>query len=230
MNTKRLSIKDWSLDDRPREKLLSKGVFSLSDAELLAILIGSGHKELSAVGLSQDILKSVDFDLHQLSKKTVNDLMQFKGIGEAKAISIIAALELGKRRDSQKIEQKKQIHSSKDIYQLMGALLKDLAHEEFWVLFLNRSNSIIDYFKISQGGIAGTVIDEKIIMKRALELLSSSLILCHNHPSGNTNPSEQDKKSTKKMQKACSFFDIQVLDHIIISDRSYFSFADEGIL
>jgi len=225
-----LSIKDWALDDRPREKLLQKGVSVLSDAELIAILIGSGNKEQSAVSLSKFILNEFKQDLNLLSKKSVNDLMQFKGIGEAKAISIIAALELGKRRISQKTEQQKTIRSSQDIYNLMQEKLRDLPHEEFWVLFLNRSNKIIDTLKLSQGGISATVIDKKLIFKKALELLASSLILCHNHPSGNKKPSYEDKRITQEIQKAAAFFELAILDHIIICGDNYYSFADDGIL
>ena len=230
LKEKNLSIKNWALDDRPREKLLQKGVSVLSDAELIAILIGSGNKKQSAVTLSKFILNEFNQDLNLLSKKSVNDLIKFNGIGEAKAISIIAALELGKRRISQNIEQEKTIRSSQDIYNLMQSELRDLPHEEFWVLFLNRSNKIIDKIKISQGGISSTVIDKKIILKKALELLASSLILCHNHPSGNKKPSQEDKTITQKIQKAANLFEITVLDHIIICNNSYYSFADENIL
>lgn len=227
---KNLTIKDWALEDRPREKLLSKGLSSLTDAELIAILIGSGIKNESAVELAKKILKAVKNNLNELGKLTVEDLMASKGIGEARAITIIAALELGRRRKRADIMEKKKISGSKDVFEFFQPVLADLPYEEFWILLLNRSNKIIEKFKISQGGISGTVIDVRMILKNALEKLASSIILCHNHPSGNLQPSEADKKITTKLKDAAGIMDMQVLDHLIITDSSFYSFADEGIL
>lgn len=224
---KKLSIKDWSEEDRPREKLIQKGIQSLSDAELIAILIGSGSKDLSAVELSKYILSQNENDLNRLAKKNIKDLMQFKGIGEAKAISILAALEIGKRRESFEINELKKITSSQDIFHFMNPKLRDLPYEEFWVIYLNRSNRILESLKISQGGISGTVVDNRLILKKCIELLASGIILCHNHPSGQIKPSSQDIAITKKLKEAALFFEIQILDHIIIADPSYYSFADE---
>lgn len=225
-----VSIKNWSADDRPREKLLANGVKSLSDAELLAILIGSGTKEISAVELSRIILAKSGNNLAQLGKRTIADLMKIKGIGEAKAITIVAALELGMRRKLTEIVVKPKVASSKDAFDFIHSTISDIAHEEFWVLFLNRSNHLIEKYKLSQGGISGTVIDVRLILKKALELLASSLIICHNHPSGNLQPSENDKKITDKIMTAARQMDIKLLDHLIIFDNAYFSFSDEGLL
>ncbi len=228
--TDKLKIKDWAVEDRPREKLLSKGINSLSDAELVAILIGSGNRDETAVELSQRILSLSENNLNLLGKQTVNNLKKIKGIGEAKAITIIAALELGKRRKISEIIDKKKITSSSDINEMFQPILGDLPYEEFWILLLNRSNKIIEKVKISQGGISGTVIDVRLILKNAIEKLASGIILCHNHPSGNNKPSEADKNITKKLKDAATFMDINVLDHIIVTDNEYFSFADEGLL
>lgn len=225
-----LSIKQWAVEDRPREKYLTKGLQSLSDAELIAILIGSGSRDESAVELSKRILGSAGNNLHELGKLSIVELKKQKGIGEAKAITIIAALELGRRRKIADIIHKDKITTSKDAVLLFQALLTDLPHEEFWVLFLNRSNKIIDKQRISQGGLVGTVIDVKIVMKMAIEKLASSIILCHNHPSGNTQPSESDITITKKMKKAGEFLEISVVDHLIVTDDSFYSFADEGYI
>lgn len=225
-----LKIKDWALEDRPREKLIKKGVQSLSDAEIIALLIGSGSRNETAVELSKKILKSANNNLNELGKFNVDDLIKMKGIGEAKAITILAALELGKRRKISEIITKKKITQSKDIFELFQPILGDLPHEEFWVLYLNRSNRIIEKIKISQGGISGTVTDIKIILKQAVEKLASSIILCHNHPSGNRNPSKADDSITQKLKQGSELLDIQVLDHIIIADLEYFSYADEGKL
>lgn len=227
---KNLTIKDWALEDRPREKLLSKGLSSLTDAELIAILIGSGIKNESAVELAKKILLAVKNNLNELGKLSVEDLMASKGIGEARAITIIAALELGRRRKQADIMEKKKISGSKDVFEFFQPVLADLPYEEFWILLLNRSNKIIEKFKISQGGISGTVIDVRMILKNAIEKLASSIILCHNHPSGNLQPSEADKKITTKLKDAAMIMDMQVLDHLIITDSSFFSFADEGML
>ncbi|MCT4590989.1 MAG: DNA repair protein RadC [Carboxylicivirga sp.] len=226
-----LSIKEWALEDRPREKLIYKGLSSLSDAELLAILIGSGSAKESAVELSKKILKDCQNNLNTLGKKTVNDLKSnYHGIGDAKAISIVASLELGRRRKLQDSEAQAKITSSKDVCDLFQPILGDLPHEEFWVLMLNRSNKVIARNKVSQGGISGTVIDVRLILKSAIDHLASSIILCHNHPSGNLQPSDADTKITKKMSEAGRIMDIPVLDHIIVTDSGYFSYADEGMI
>lgn len=223
-----LKIKDWAVEDRPREKLLKKGIASLSDAEIIAILIGSGTRNESAVDLSKKILKTADNNLNELGKLGIPDLTKLKGIGEAKAITIIAALELGRRRKVSDIINKKKITQSKDIFELFQPLIGDLPYEEFWILLLNHSNRIIEKYKISQGGISGTVIDIKIILKNAIEKLASSIILCHNHPSGNREPSSADDSITQKLKKGADLLDIKVLDHIIVADTNYFSYADEG--
>jgi len=226
----RLKIKDWAIEDRPREKLLMKGISALSDAELIAILIGSGSRNETAVELSKRILEKTNNNLNELAKLTINDLKKEKGIGEAKAISIVAALELGRRRKLSDIINKQKITSSKDIFNIFQPILGDLPHEEFWILLLNRANKIIDKHRISQGGTSGTVIDIRIILKEAIEKLASSLIISHNHPSGNVLPSQQDKEITKKLKDAAALMDITLLDHLIVTDSSYFSFCDEGIL
>lgn len=225
-----LKIKDWALEDRPREKLIKKGVQSLSDAEIIALLIGSGTRNETAVELSKKVLKTANNNLNELGKQSIENLIKMKGIGEAKAITILAALELGKRRKISEIITKKKITQSKDIFELFQPILGDLPHEEFWVLLLNRSNRIIEKIKISQGGVAGTVTDIKIILKQAIEKLASSVILCHNHPSGNKNPSKADDSITQKLKQGSELLDIQVLDHIIIADMEYYSYADEGKL
>ncbi len=226
----RLSIKTWAEEDRPREKLLQKGKRSLTDAELIAILIGSGSAKESAVDLSKRILAGAGNNLNQLGKFTVADLMKYKGIGEAKAISIVAALELGARRQISEAELRAQITSSRDAYELLGPIVADLPHEEFWVLYLNRGNKVLAKEAISQGGVAGTVADVKIIFKKALELLASGVILAHNHPSGSLSPSRADLDLTKKMKQAGDVLEVQVLDHLIITDAGYYSFADQGTL
>lgn len=225
-----ISIKQWAEGDRPRERLLSKGRTVLSDAELIAILIGSGNREETAVELSKRILRSVGNNLNELGKLSVNDLMKFKGIGEAKAITIVAALELGRRRKTEKGVERKKITSSGDAYNLMSHLLQDIPYEEFWVLLLNRQNKEIDKVCISKGGVSGTVADVRLIFKSAIEKLASGIILFHNHPSGNLKPSQSDIQLTKKMKEAGVTLDIPVLDHIIVGDNNYFSFADEGML
>jgi DNA repair protein RadC len=225
-----LSIKKWASDDRPREKLQTKGLASLSDAELLAILIGTGTRETSAVELARQILATTGYNLGLLGKKSVNDLMQVKGIGEAKAVSIVAALELGRRRNKSESAGQFQLASSKNVFEYVSPFLADIPHEEFWVLYLNRSNRIIEHYKLSQGGISGTVTDIRLILKRALELLATSLIICHNHPSGNIQPSEQDKQITEKLKAAAIQMDLKLLDHLILADNLYYSFCDEGLL
>jgi len=224
----KLKITDWAEEDRPREKLLLKGVSSLSDAELIAILIGSGNKNETAVELSQRILFSVNNNLNSLGKLTINDLVKnFNGIGEAKAISIIAALELGKRRKSAESEKQMQIRSSEDAYELLYPHLCDLKHEEVWVLLLNRSNKIIKKLQISKGGITGSSVDIRLIAKEALENMATGVILSHNHPSGNTQPSGEDNQITMKLKEALALLDIILFDHLIISDKSYFSYKDK---
>ncbi len=227
---KKLSIKQWAKDDRPRERLLAGGSSSLSDAELLAILIGSGSRNESAVELARRILGSFENSLNRLGKQTVKELMQFRGIGEARAVAITAALELGRRRKDEDVTAKPCIQSSRDAYSIMQPLLCDLMHEEFWIILLNRSNRLIEVLRTSQGGISGTVTDIRMIMKNAIMYVASSLVLCHNHPSGNLKPSKADLEITKKVAEAARLMDVKVLDHIIIADRSYFSFADEGIM
>ncbi|MFO7851254.1 MAG: RadC family protein [Bacteroidota bacterium] len=225
-----LKIKDWALEDRPREKLLYKGISSLSDAELLAILIGSGSNDKSAVDLAREILNLASNNLNRLGKLDVHDLVKLKGIGTAKAINIMAALELGRRRKSAEIIEAAKIRSSNDVYTIFNPLLADLTHEEFWLLYLNRSNKILSRHKLSQGGISGTITDVRLIVKKALELLASSMIICHNHPSGNLDPSEADNRITQKIKEAVAYFDISLLDHIIVTDNGYYSYADNGMI
>jgi DNA repair protein RadC len=224
------SIKQWAKDDRPREKLLFNGAATLSDSELLAILIHNGSKEKTAVDLAKDILKLSKDNLAELGKLSVKDLMKVKGIGEAKAISIAAALELGRRRQTSCMIQKKIISSSIDIADYCIAKLKDYRHEVFAVMYLNRANKINHFEIVSEGGITGTVADPRIILKKALEEDAVSIILCHNHPSGSLKPSRADEDLTHKIKEASKYFDIRVLDHMIVSDAGYFSFADEGLL
>ncbi|NQU88676.1 MAG: DNA repair protein RadC [Mariniphaga sp.] len=226
---KKLNITDWAVEDRPREKLMANGPRSLSDAELIAILIGSGNQKETAVELSRRILSSVNNDLNELGLKGLSYLTQFKGIGEAKAINIIAALELGKRRKETTSNNRNKITCSKDVADIFGPLLEDLPHEEFWILLMNRGNKVIDKHMVSQGGISGTVIDTRLIMKTAIEKLASSIILCHNHPSGTLEASDADMKITSKLKEAGEIMDIPILDHIIIGLNKYYSFADEGI-
>ncbi len=228
-NNTSFSIKQWAEDDKPREKLMLKGKQALSDAELIAILIGSGSRNESAVDLSKRILLSVS-NLKSLGKLTLNQLMQFKGIGEAKAITILAAMELGRRRGSEEELELKKITSSKSAFEIMQPIIGDLLHEEFWVLFLNNSNKVIYKSQLSKGGITGTVVDVRIIFKMAFEQNAVSLILCHNHPSGVLQASDADKQITKKIKDAGKMLEINVLDHLIITTYSYLSFADEGLL
>ncbi len=226
----KLTIKSWAEDERPREKLLLKGKSSLTDPELLAILIGSGSQEETAVALCQRILADQSFDLQQLGRLSVHQLMHYKGIGEAKAITIVAALELSRRRQAARKKVNEYIKGSVDIANMMMPLLGDLPHEEFHAMYLSRNNKILHQERISQGGIAGTVADIKIILKNGVNLLASGLIVCHNHPSGNLNPSHADIQLTQKLKEAGLLLDIQLLDHLIITDQGYYSFADEGRL
>lgn len=227
---KNISIKNWAEEDRPREKLLSQGIETLSDSELIAILIGSGSKNESAVELSKRILNSAGNNLNALGKYSVNELKKFKGIGEARAISIVAALELGKRRTKSDVILRESINCSSDAAIIFQQMLCDLPYEEFWILMLNRANKIIDKKRISSGGVSGTVSDPKIILKAAIDKLASGIIVCHNHPSGNINPSRADTELTKKLKQACSLVDISFIDHLIVSEKTYYSFADEGVI
>ena len=224
-----LSIKNWSEDDQPREKLMLKGKQVLSDAELVAILIGSGSRSESAVQLSQRILASVDNNLNALGKLSIKQLTEFKGIGEAKAISIVAATELGRRRRAEETVELKKITSSKNVFEIMQPIIGELAHEEFWVLFLNNANKVIYKSQISKGGITGTVTDVRLVFKIALEQNATSIILAHNHPSGKLAASDADKTVTKQLKLAGEQLSIPVLDHIIITENGYFSFRDEAI-
>lgn len=225
-----ITIKNWAEDDRPREKLLQKGKSALSDAELLAILLRSGSPSETAVDLSKKILKSVSDNLIELSKLNIKDLMAFYGVGEAKALSIIAAMELGRRRRESEVVAKQQIKSSRDVFEYLQPNLADARYEEFWIILLNRGNKIIKKAMISDGGVSGTIADPKRIFKTAIENNASYLILCHNHPSGNIQPSEADIKLTNKLKEAGSYLDIAVLDHVIVCDERYYSFADEGLI
>ena len=224
------SIKNWSQDDQPREKLRDKGKASLSDAELVAILIGSGNRQESAVALCKRILASVDHNLNALGKLSIKQLMEFKGIGEAKAISIVAALELGRRRRGEDALYQQKISSSKSVFELMQPILGELPHEEFWIIYLNNSNKVIQKDQLSKGGITGTLVDVRLVLKKALEVGATGIILAHNHPSGTLNPSEADKKLTQKLKTAGESLDIKVLDHLIVTEKAYFSFADESLL
>lgn len=227
---KKLNIKEWAVEDRPREKMLTRGARSLTDAELIAILIGSGNLEETAVELSRRILKSVENNLNDLNRRGIDHLKTFNGIGEAKAVTIAAALELGNRRKNASVFDKNKITGSKDAAEYFKPILEDLNHEEFWILMLDRGNKIIDAFMVSQGGVSGTVIDVRIIMKTVIERLASGIILCHNHPSGTMQASDADLKITRKIKDAAELMDVSLLDHIIIGQKSYLSFADEGLL
>lgn len=224
------SIKDWSQDDRPREKLRDKGKANLSDAELVAILVGSGNRNESAVALCKRILASVDNNLNELGKLSIQQLMAFKGIGEAKAITIAAALELGRRRRGEEAHDRQKITSSKSVFELMQPILGELPHEEFWIIYMNNSNKIIHKSQQSKGGITGTLVDVRLVLKTALNVGATSLILVHNHPSGTLKPSESDKQLTQKLKTASESLDIKVLDHVIITEKAYFSFADENMM
>ncbi len=229
-NTPTFTIKSWAEEDRPREKLMLKGKAALSDAELLAILIGSGTVSMSAVELTKQIFASVNNNLNELAQLSMQDLQKFKGIGEAKAITILAALELGRRRKEVEIQKKSTITCSKDAYLFMQTELMDLPYEEFWVILLNKANQIIRKVQISRGGIAGTVADVRLIFKYAIESLASAMVLVHNHPSGNTKASPQDISLTKRVQEAGILMEVSVLDHIIFTNNAYFSFADGELL
>jgi len=222
-------ITDWSEEDRPREKLMLKGKEVLSNAELIAVLIGSGSRNESAVDLGKRILSSVG-NINSLGKLSISQLMSFKGIGEAKAVTIIAALELGRRQRSEDTLQfNNKITSSKMVFEIMQPIIGELFHEEFWVIFLNNSNKIISKAQLSKGGITGTIVDVRLVFKLALENRATGLILCHNHPSGSLVPSESDKLITNKLKLAGESLDVKVLDHLIITETKYYSFVDEGI-
>ncbi len=224
------SIKNWNEDDRPREKLLLKGRTALSDAELIAILIGSGNRNESAVSLSQRILASVSNNLSELGRLSIPELMEFKGIGEAKAISIAAAMELGRRRRTGEALERKKITSSNAVFEFVQPIIGELPHEEFWILYLNNSNKIIKSAQLSKGGITGTVVDVRLAFKEALQLGAVGIILTHNHPSGTLKPSQADIQLTRKLKTAGESLDIKVLDHLIVTEKAYFSFADENML
>ena len=230
VNSKSFSIKQWKEDDRPREKLMKKGKESLSDAELIAILIGSGNRNESAVDLAKKMLDSSQNNLNAFSKLSVNDLMKFKGIGEAKAISIVTALELARRCRLEEALSIPKITSSKSVFEVMHPIIGELTHEEFWVLYLNNSNKMIHKVQLSKGGLTGTLVDLRIIFNKAVELLATGIVLCHNHPSGKLKPSEADKNLTNKIKRAGDTLDIKVLDHLIITEKEYFSFADSNIM
>ncbi len=225
-----VGIKSWAEEDRPREKLLEKGRHMLTEAELMAIVIGSGSRDETAVELSKRILVSVGNNMNDLGKLNVNDLMKFKGIGEAKAISIVAALELGRRRKETESVKREKIITSNQVYEIMKPVMIDLPHEEFWLIMLNRANFIIKKELISRGGVSGTVVDTKIIFKTAVENYASSIVICHNHPSGNLNPSEADIKITKNIKEVGKVMEIPLADHLIITENGYYSFADEGLI
>ena len=223
-------IREWSQDDQPREKLLYKGRTTLSDAELVAILIGSGNREESAVALCKRILASVNNNLSALGKCSIKHLTSFKGIGEAKAITIAAALELGRRRRAEDALIKQKITSSTSVFELMQPVIGELQHEEFWIIYLNNANKVLQKLQLSKGGITGTLVDTRLVFKHALEIGATGLILTHNHPSGTLKPSEADKQITQKLKVAASSLDIKVLDHVIITEKAYFSFADVSLL
>jgi len=224
------ALTTWAVEERPREKVIANGVQYLSDAELLAILLGSGTKNMDAVELARLILKGAGNTLQQLGRQGIGDLVRIKGVGPAKAITLLAAMELGRRRAGMQHPEKIPVKSSETVFNLFHPIMGDLEYEEFWLLMLNRANRVLGRFKVSQGGLSGTVIDTRIILKKALDNLASSIIVCHNHPSGNKQPSDADVKITEKLKKAAEMLEIKLLDHVIIADKSYFSFADEGLV
>jgi DNA repair protein RadC len=226
----KVGIKAWAVEDRPREKLVSRGLSALTDAELIAILISSGNSRESAVELSRRIMDSIHHNLNELGKLNCDELRRFRGIGQAKAITLIAAMELGRRRNQSEALDNGQIKGSRDAANYLRPEIGDLAYEEFWVLFLNRQNKVIEKRKLSQGGMTGTVIDVRLVLKLALEKHATSMIFCHNHPSGNLDPSDADRKITKQLKEAAALMEIPVVDHLIVTQAGYFSFADEGML
>lgn len=227
---KPLGIKEWKDDDKPREKLVLKGKNALSDAELLAILIGTGNTEDNAVTLSQKILGGVDNNLQGLGRLGLNELTKYKGIGQAKALTIITALELGRRRRFEEAQSNRKINGSSEVFEIMQPILGELPHEEFWILYLNNANKVLARERISTGGITGTLVDTRLIFKKGLEVMATALILCHNHPSGALKPSDSDLQLTRKIKEAGTILDIRILDHLIITESSFYSFADEGKL
>ena len=224
------ALTTWAVEERPREKVMVNGVQYLSDSELIAILLGSGTKNITAVELARLILKGAGNSLQLLGRQGISDLVRIKGVGPAKAITLLAAMELGRRRAGMQHPEKIPVKSSETVFNLFHPLMGDLQHEEFWLLMLNRANRVVGRYKVSQGGLSGTVIDTRIILKKALDNLASSIIVCHNHPSGNNQPSDADVKITEKLKKAAEMLEIKLLDHVIIADKSYFSFADEGLI
>lgn len=227
---KKMSIKEWSMDDRPREKLMQSGRKALSNAELVAILLGSGTRDKSAVELSRDILNKAENSLNKLGEMSIKALMQFKGIGQAKAITLAAATELGRRRKAEIPEKKPVIDNSNKAFQVLQPLVGDLAHEEFWVLFLNNSNQVVGKYRLSQGGMTSTIVDVRLVFKHALESLATAILIGHNHPSGKLRPSKQDHDITTQIKKAGEVMNIKLLDHLIVTEHGYYSFADEGVL
>ena len=225
-----MSIKFLSEDDRPREKFLLKGKSALSDSELLAIILGSGNNEDSAVELARKILASVDYNWQKLSKLSIKDLMKFKGIGEAKAISVAAALEIGSRKAAQEIPEKEKVTSVNDLYKIFSQYLSDLQTEEFWAIFLDQKNHVIYKTQISKGGISGTLVDVRVIFRIAIEHLATSVVVAHNHPTGNLTPSQPDISITRRIKEAGYLLDIKLLDHLIIGENSFFSFSEQGLL
>jgi DNA repair protein RadC len=223
-------IRYWADEDKPREKLILKGKNSLSNAELIAILIGSGNRNETAVTLSKRILASVDNNLSMLGKLSLKQLIEFNGIGEAKAIAIVAALELGRRHRTEAVAELSKVNSSQSVFEIMQPIIGELPHEEFWILYLNNSNKIIIKTQLSKGGITGTVVDIRLVFKTALETGATGIILCHNHPSGTLTASEADKQITRKLKMAGKNLDIKILDHLIITENHYYSFADQGML
>ena len=229
-NKSSTSIKNWAIGDRPREKLLSKGKETLSDSELIAILLNSGSGKESAIDVAKKVLRLGEDNLDELGKVSIKDLMSIKGIGEARAVTLVAALELGRRRHGSSLLDKKRIHSSMELAEYLKASLKDHAYEVFAVVFLNRSNKIKHFEIISKGGLTHTIVDPRIIFLKAIEVQATSIVLCHNHPSGNLRPSRADEEITAKLKNAGKLLDINVVDHLIVSDEGYYSFADEGMI
>lgn len=224
------AITAWAEEDRPREKMMLKGCHALSDAELIAILIGSGTVGESAVALAQRILAQADGNLHELGKRSMKDLQRFKGVGEAKAITIVAALELGRRRQLSDLRERPRINNSRDAFNAIAPLLTDLHHEEFWLLMLNRKNEVFARERLSTGGTSGTVVDIKLVFKTAIEARAAAFVAIHNHPSGSLDPSAEDVTLTKRLQQAGQIMDLPLLDHLIVSERGYYSFADHGLV
>jgi len=225
-----IPVKHWAEDDQPREKLLNKGKRALSDAELLSILLGFGTRGTSVVEVAKNLLAAFDNNLHEISKASIDDLRKIRGVGKVKAIKIAAAMELGQRRIQSDIKKRPQIRTSEDAHKIISHTIKDLEYEEFWILLLNRSNEVIAKKEISKGGVSGTVVDAKLVFNEALKQLASSIILCHNHPSGNLKPSQADIDLTRKIKAAGKTLDISVLDHLIVSEKGFYSFADEGMM